>query len=169
MNKNNTTRKKPQVKTKAKAQRAVSRAVKEVGFKNIKEVKDTLKAAQTNLYASEPASCKVNANAPLKGCCPDSDKKGYSSQINYTFSIPNTEEYAYIREEQASLVEDPCASKTYIQERINYLLKKHSTLTSTQQTVEESILALLGSVFSLSSVGDKKSYPGAVTLRIVKG
>ena len=165
MNKNSTAKKKPQIKTKAKAQRAVSRAVKEVGFKNVKEVKDTLKAAQTSLRTNQPESCSTSTK---QDCCGESNKGDCTPQVNYTFSVPDTEEYEYIREEQASLAQDPCASKTYIWERMNYLLKKHKTVTETEQTMEESILALLGSVFSFSQTADKKNYPGAVTLRIVK-
>ena len=81
---------KVKTKAKAKAQRAVSRAVKEAGFKNVKEVKETLKAAQANIScgsAKEENAC----GAPPQNCC--------ASQTNYTFSIPKTDEYRYVREE----------------------------------------------------------------------
>ena len=126
---------KPKAKAKAKAQRAVSRAVKEAGFKNVKEVKETLKAAQANI-ACDPTKGESACGAPPQNCC--------ASQTNYTFSIPKTDEYRYIREEYTRLLNDPLASKAYIQERMNYLLEAHADANEPrevdQEVIEEAFL-----------------------------
>ena len=101
---------KSKIKTKAKAQRAVSRAVKEAGFKNIKEVKAILQAAREEACGFAEAAPEW----PLSAC----EEAG-------TLSIPEENEYAYIREEIENLLEDVGVDPSYIQKRQTYLLKKH--------------------------------------------
>jgi hypothetical protein len=85
-------------RVKAKNQQLVSRAVKEAGFKNIKEAKETLAAEKKQILENK------EINAPQ-------------------FIIPEGENYKFILQEIASLQQEG-ADLNYIKERVNYLVWK---------------------------------------------
>jgi len=106
------------IKAKAKQQKAVSRAVKEAGFKNIKEAKQVLKTAQ----------CEVGETC---GHSPKKSEYVYSDGYNLFFAIPRGEPYQVIHEELNALLEEPGVTDEYLYERINYLCNKYKTIKGT--------------------------------------
>ena len=156
----NKTKVKNKTKAKAKAQRAVSRAVKEAGFKNVKEVKETLKAAQADLSCSATKKDETCRGAAPQNCC--------APQTNYTFSVPQTEEYQYIREEYARLLGDPLASKAYIQERMHYLLAAHKESVETEDIDEEVFEDAFMFMKPVLSFGGKRIHQLNI-VKIIKG
>jgi hypothetical protein len=95
-------------KTKAQSQRTVSKAAKDLGFKNIKEAKSFLKTPENPSKASNPEAVGPEA-------------------VGFT-------DYQEINEEISKLMLDPHATDEYIVERAKYLISKYKGKTTTNKT-----------------------------------
>jgi hypothetical protein len=103
-------------RVKAKNQQLVSRAVKEAGFKNIKEAKETLAQQKEQIFSN--------------------------GEITPQFIIPEGENYKFIHQEISSLRQEN-APESYIDERVKYLVWK-TRKAEIEQTEKKSTCSCKG-------------------------